>query len=99
MLRNATSRAAATTQQLQHAVHCLLQDRPPCICAHGGDSTVYPPNTAAAYAAALRAGADCMEVDVSLTSDLVLVALHDRDLQQLLGQPTAKVSSVVCTGQ
>jgi glycerophosphoryl diester phosphodiesterase len=33
-----------------------------------------------------------MEVDASLTSDLVLVALHDRDLQQLLGQPTAKVS-------
>lgn len=34
-----------------------------------------------------------MEVDVSLTSDLVLVALHDRDLQQLLGQPTAKVGA------
>lgn len=32
-----------------------------------------------------------MEVDAALTADLVLVALHDRDLQKLLGQQTAKV--------
>lgn len=71
------------------------QDHPPLICAHGGDTTQHPPNTAAAYKAALKAGADCMEIDAALTSDLVLVALHDRDLQQLLGQPGVQVS---CTG-
>jgi phosphopantothenate synthetase len=32
-----------------------------------------------------------MEVDTVLTADLVLVALHDRDLQQMLGQSDAKV--------
>lgn len=39
-----------------------------------------------------------MEVDASLTSDLQLVALHDRDLQRLLGQPDAKVRLCVLKG-
>jgi glycerophosphoryl diester phosphodiesterase len=69
----------------------LLQERAPYICAHGGATTQHPPNTAAAYAAALQAGANCMEIDAALTADLVLLALHDRDLQKLLDQPTAKV--------
>jgi glycerophosphoryl diester phosphodiesterase len=56
------------------------------VCAHGGDSAAHPPNTRAAYAAALAAGADCVEVDASLTADLQLVALHDRDLSHLLGE-------------
>ena len=66
------------------------------VCAHGGDAANHPPNTAAAYASALEAGADCIEVDAALTSDLQLVALHDRDLQKLLGQPNAKVGSARC---
>lgn len=69
----------------------LLQERPPYICGHGGDPTQRPPNTAAAYKAALEAGADCMEIDAALTADLVLVALHNRDLQKLLGQSDAQV--------
>lgn len=32
-----------------------------------------------------------MEIDAALTADGVLVALHDRDLAQLLGRPTARV--------
>jgi hypothetical protein len=51
---------------------------------------VHPPNTAAAYAAAL-VHTDCIEVDASLTSDHQLVAMHDRDLEQLLNKPGAKV--------
>lgn len=73
----------------------LQQARPPYICAHGGDTTAHPPNTAAAYASALNAGADCIEVDAALTADLQLVALHDRDLQRLIGQPTVKVGEVL----
>jgi glycerophosphoryl diester phosphodiesterase len=72
---------------------CLLQaqqGRPPFACAHGGDTAVHPPNTAAAYAAAL-VHTDCIEVDASLTSDHQLVAMHDRDLEQLLNKPGAKV--------
>jgi glycerophosphoryl diester phosphodiesterase len=34
-----------------------------------------------------------MEIDAALTADLVLVALHDRDLQQMLGQSDAKVGA------
>lgn len=77
---------------------CAVQDRPPFICAHGGDTTQHPPNTAAAYKAALQAGADCMEIDAALTADYVLVALHDRDLQTLLDQQTAKVCLGCLTG-
>lgn len=36
-----------------------------------------------------------MEIDAALTADLVLVALHDRDLQQMLGQSDAKVGVAV----
>lgn len=32
-----------------------------------------------------------MEVDASLTADLRLVAVHDRDLQKLLGRKDVKV--------
>eukprot|EP00850_Spirogloea_muscicola_P003005 SM000011S19183 [mRNA] locus=s11:1252534:1254423:- [translate_table: standard] len=64
--------------QLPPAEVCrrLLSQRAPLVCAHGGDSSRAPPNTAAAYRLALEAGADCMEVDVSRTADGGLVALH-----------------------
>ena len=66
----------------------LLQPRRlPYNCAHGGMTFQHPPNTAAAYQTALLAGADCMEIDAALTADNVLVALHDRDLQAMLGRP------------
>lgn len=71
----------------------LLQELEPYVCAHGGDTTTNPPNTAAAFAAAISAGVDCIELDMSLTADGQLVASHSRDLTQLLGRPDAKVSA------
>jgi hypothetical protein len=35
---------------------------PPLVCAHGGDTSAAPPNTAEAFQAALDAGALCVEV-------------------------------------
>ncbi|GAB2271113.1 hypothetical protein Dimus_005961 [Dionaea muscipula] len=64
---------------------------PPLVCAHGGDSTNAFPNTIAAYKSALNAEADCIEIDVSRSSDGVLFALHDRDLQRISGNHTVKV--------
>eukprot|EP00775_Hariotina_reticulata_P010789 gene10789-10946_t len=37
-----------------------------------------------AYKAAISAGVDCIEIDVSLTADGALVAVHDRDLPELM---------------
>jgi glycerophosphoryl diester phosphodiesterase len=63
---------------------CALP-RPPLVCAHGGDAAAAPPNTLRAFQAALDGGADCVEVDVSMTKDGQLVVLHDRELAQLTG--------------
>ncbi len=57
---------------------------PPLVCAHGGDVNAAPPNTAAAFAAALAGGARCVEVDVARTRDGQLAVLHPRELAHLL---------------
>uniref|UniRef100_A0A453HH81 glycerophosphodiester phosphodiesterase n=2 Tax=Aegilops tauschii subsp. strangulata TaxID=200361 RepID=A0A453HH81_AEGTS len=44
-----------------------------------------------AFRMALDARVDCVEVDVSRSSDGTLLALHDRDLQRMSGNSTAKV--------
>uniref|UniRef100_A0A0A9GM87 glycerophosphodiester phosphodiesterase n=2 Tax=Arundo donax TaxID=35708 RepID=A0A0A9GM87_ARUDO len=64
---------------------------PPMVCAHGGDSTNAFPNSMDAFRMALDARVDCVEVDISRSSDGVLFALHDRDLQRMSGNSTAKV--------
>lgn len=46
-----------------------------------------------AYSIALRSQANCIEVDVSRSSDGVLFALHDRDLQRITGSNTSKVGN------
>lgn len=48
--------------------------------AHRGASAREPENTVAAFEAALRDGADVIELDVRLTSDGVPVILHDPDV-------------------
>ncbi|KAG1681595.1 hypothetical protein FOA52_014103 [Chlamydomonas sp. UWO 241] len=58
--------------------------RPTLVCAHGGDSTDHPANTAEAFSAAVRGGADCVEVDAARTADGELFVLHVRELKQLL---------------
>ncbi len=47
------------------------------IWAHRGASAVAPENTMAAFEAALKLGADAIELDVHRTSDHVLVVIHD----------------------
>ncbi|KAG5520313.1 hypothetical protein RHGRI_033024 [Rhododendron griersonianum] len=57
---------------------CGWLNSPPLVCAHGGDSSKAFPNTMTAYRAALHSQVDCIEIDVSRSSDGVLFALHDR---------------------
>jgi glycerophosphoryl diester phosphodiesterase len=66
------------------------------VCAHGGDTTHHPPNTREAFQAALVAGADCAEVDVSATSDRHLINLHARELEELLQKKGVQVRTA-CT--
>lgn len=90
------------TQQELHQLHnepsphsCALP--PPLLCAHGGDASAAPPNTLEALSAALAGGATCVELDVSRTSDGRLVALHSRDLSQLLAQAAGAAAAAAGT--
>lgn len=49
----------------------------PLYIAHRGVSTRYPENTLAAFTGAIAAGAQMIELDVSLTQDRQLVVIHD----------------------
>ncbi|KAL3641514.1 Glycerophosphodiester phosphodiesterase gdpd4 [Castilleja foliolosa] len=71
---------------------CGWMQSPPLVCAHGGDSTKAFPNTMDAYNIALSSQVDCIEIDVSRSSDGVLFALHDsfRELQRISGNSTSK---------
>jgi len=55
---------------------------PLAVVAHRGASREHPEHTAAAYRAALDAGADAVECDVRLTADQVLVCVHDRRIDR-----------------
>jgi glycerophosphoryl diester phosphodiesterase len=54
----------------------------PLVIAHRGYSAVAPENTLAAFEAALRAGADLLELDVHLDADGVPVVVHDGTLDR-----------------
>lgn len=53
--------------------------------AHRGDPVAERENTPAAFAAAVSAGADMIELDVRCTSDGVAVVVHDPTLERLWG--------------
>jgi glycerophosphoryl diester phosphodiesterase len=57
-----------------------LDERTRLVVAHRGASAAEPQNTLAAFEAAILAGADAIELDVRLTSDGVLVVLHDPEV-------------------
>jgi glycerophosphoryl diester phosphodiesterase len=59
--------------------------RGPLVIAHRGYSAVAPENTLAAFEAALRAGADLLELDVHLSADGVPVVVHDHTLDATTG--------------
>lgn len=54
----------------------------PLVIAHRGYSCAAPENTLAAFEAALRAGADLLELDVHLDTDGVPVVVHDDTLDR-----------------
>ena len=47
------------------------------VFAHRGFSGKYPENTMLAFAKAVEAGCDGIEIDVHLTKDMVPVIIHD----------------------
>jgi glycerophosphoryl diester phosphodiesterase len=55
----------------------------PLVIAHASSTYFGPGNTLAMMRAARAAGADVMDADVRITSDGVLVAAHDDDLQHV----------------
>ena len=55
-----------------------MEDRGPNYhIAHRGSGDVYPEHSMPAYQAAVDAGAACMEISVQMTSDGVLICMHD----------------------
>jgi glycerophosphoryl diester phosphodiesterase len=54
----------------------------PLVIAHRGDSESRPENTLAAFASALEAGAQLVEMDVQLTRDGHVVVIHDPTLER-----------------
>jgi glycerophosphoryl diester phosphodiesterase len=59
------------------------------VVAHRGASLQAPEHTLEAYDLALQQGADVLEVDVRVTADGELVAIHDPTLERTTGDPRA----------
>lgn len=55
------------------------------IIAHRGGAALAPENTLAALETAVGCGADMAEIDVRMTGDGVLVAMHDESLERTTG--------------
>ena len=55
--------------------------------AHRGGTGVHPENTMAAFTHAVSLGFTYLETDVHLTTDGVLVAFHDQDLERTCQRP------------
>lgn len=68
------------------AASTYLASQHPRLLAHRGLAVNATENTAAAFTAALAAGADYIETDVRLTRDGVPVLWHDPDISRLTGQ-------------
>jgi glycerophosphoryl diester phosphodiesterase len=64
------------------ATACGCAAAQPLVIAHRGASGYLPEHTLAGYELAIRLGADFIEPDLQLTSDQVLVAIHDDTLQR-----------------
>ena len=53
------------------------------VVAHRGDHVIYPENTLAAYAEAIKNGADYVEIDLRTTKDNALVSMHDGTINRM----------------
>ncbi|MDH7459933.1 glycerophosphodiester phosphodiesterase family protein [Chitinophagaceae bacterium 26-R-25] len=71
--------ATAQTAQLPKARHKFT------VIAHRGDHLVYPENTLAAYAEAIRNGADYVEIDLRTTKDGHMISLHNSSVEHMTG--------------
>ncbi len=71
--------------QLGKAADQLNPFRKPSITCHRGYSAAAPENTLPAFQAAMDVGADCIELDVQMTKDGVVVVSHDPTLQRCTG--------------
>lgn len=57
----------------------------PYIIAHGGNQTLCPENTLAAFKQAVNDGADIIEADLRLTADDEFVCIHDATVDRTTG--------------
>ncbi len=71
--------------QLGDAAETLNPFRKPSITCHRGYSAAAPENTLPAFQAAIDFGADCVELDVQMTKDGVVMVSHDPTLQRCTG--------------
>ena len=60
-------------------------ERPPWIVGHRGAAGYAPENTLESFRLGWDLGADLLELDLRLTADSILVALHDDDLSRVAG--------------
>lgn len=58
------------------------KDKNIVVAAHRGDWRNYPENSLAAIESAINMGADIVEIDLAMTSDSVLVLMHDRSVNR-----------------
>ena len=71
-------------------------NRPPVLnVGHRGASGLAPEHTIASYDLALKLGADYIEQDLQMTSDGVLVVLHDQTLDRTARGPAANCQGPV----
>ena len=67
--------------------HPFLDGPRPIAIAHQGGASEHPENTLPAFSHAYQLGYRYMETDVHASSDGVLFAFHDPDLQRTCGRP------------
>ncbi len=68
------------------APHPYLEHEGPIAFAHRGGTSAAPENSLRAFADAVALGFTYLETDVHTTSDGILVAFHDNDLQRTCGE-------------
>ena len=78
----ALAAAAAASARLRERDSIVGGLTLPLAIGHRGLSSLYPENTVISFAAALAAGADGIEGDLHLTSDGVIVLMHDDTLDR-----------------
>jgi len=64
---------------MRRTLHDII---PPVIIGHRGYRARYPENTMASFSAAMAAGADMIELDVTLSRDRQVVVIHDDTLNR-----------------